>query len=409
MEKIVLNCIEKKKNKIIYHYQITEKLKEFINIDNQFYIEYEEEIIEKLPDSILNIPFLCNFLPIAWITDAKIEIDEIDETFYNSIPEFKKGYIEMYPQINFKGEVQYKNKVKNIYETGEKVGTFFSGGVDASSTLVTHLKENPITITLWGADIKTDNIDGWNTTKKFIQDNTPHITNRFIKSTFREILIHDKLNKLILKYVNENWWHGFQHGLGLIGNAAPLAYIYKMGKVYIPSTFTEKDKGVTCASDPTIDNHVRFASCRIIHDGYEYTRQQKIKNICNFNEKSNYKIKLRVCYMSDTGKNCNECEKCIRTIIGIIAEGGNPTEYGFNPDYQYIKDFLLHKCYFDKVIYPLWNDILQELKENKSNIKNIEKINWIYKEFDMDKINKSYRRLDKRIIRYIKRKVISKL
>ena len=85
-----------------------------------------------------------------------------------------------------------------------------------------------------------------------------------------------KLTKLVEKYANDDWWHGFQHGIGLIGHAAPLAYLFNIDNLYIASSYTIKDKGkVTCASDPTIDNYVKFSDCHVIHDGYEYGRQEK--------------------------------------------------------------------------------------------------------------------------------------
>ena len=390
----------KNKNKIKYKYEMSENIKKyFYPVD--FEIEYDENI-EQVPDSILAVPFVCNVLPIIWITNSVLEIPELDQSFYESIDDFKRGYINMYPTIKFKGKIKVDNIVENYYQDNGESLCFFSGGVDATSTLITHIKEKPLTVTLWGADIKTNNEAGWNRVKEFILQNTPNIQNKFIKSEFRTIINEKTLNKEIEKYVTENWWHGFQHGIGLIGHVAPICYIHKITKVYIPSTFTKNDVGVTCASDPSIDNYVRFSSTRVYHDGYDFSRQDKINRICAYNNKAKSKFKLRVCYITDKGDNCNECEKCIRTIIAIKANGEDPKNYGFSPDYNKIKYILENKCYFNNTIMPLWNDILKQFNKNKDILKEDKEIQWFFN-INFEKINKRYLRLDKRIIRTIKR------
>lgn len=99
----------------------------------------------------------------------------------------------------------------------------------------------------------------------------------------------------------DGWWHGFQHGIGLIGQAAPIAFNHKLKSVYIVSTFTIKDK-VTCASDPIIDNFVEFCGWKTIHDGYESTRQDKVHKISRFVKNTGVDVNLRVCWIS-SGKN----------------------------------------------------------------------------------------------------------
>ena len=93
----------------------------------RFYVEYDENI-EKVPDSILIVPFICNVLPIVWITDATLIVDKIDKNFYESIDKFKKGYIDMYPQIKFKGKIKYNKLEENHSKQKDKISAaFFSG------------------------------------------------------------------------------------------------------------------------------------------------------------------------------------------------------------------------------------------------------------------------------------------
>ena len=59
------------------------------------------------------------------------------------------------------------------------------------------------------------------------------------------------------------------------------------------------------------------------HDGCEAQRIDKIRFICNQNERAILE-NLRVCTTSELGYqyNCGKCEKCLRTMIGLHICGG---------------------------------------------------------------------------------------
>ena len=259
MNSVILNKIIVEKNRVEYKYTANGLVKEYLNLDKKFFIEYSIDISD-VPRSILVITFLCNMLPISWICDAEINVNEVDKDFFDSIKEFEQGYINMYPKINFKGTLIANNIVDNSYIPSHQTASFFSGGVDAFSTLISHAEEKPTLVTLWGSDVKLTDIKGWNIVRKHAIETAKEFNtnNLFIKTSFRLFLKEGELGNLVYKKARDYWWHGFQHGIGLIGHIAPYAYINKLSKVYIASSFTEKDRGkVTCASDPTIDNFVR--------------------------------------------------------------------------------------------------------------------------------------------------------
>ena len=88
----------------------------------------------------------------------------------------------------------------------------------------------------------------------------------------------------------------------------------------------------------------------------------------------------------------------------IKSNGDNPEEFGFNPDYKKIKYFLENKLYITDNIYSNWKDIFKEFYAKKDKMKEDKNINWIYK-MNLDAINTRYKRIDKRIIRFLKRKM----
>lgn len=279
------------------------------------------------------IPLLANVLPIAWLYDAEIVVSQCDQTFYDSVPEFKTGYEQMYPMIDFRGRLTVAHLEKNAWEPTGGNAAFFSGGVDAFNTLVRHYDEKPVLLTVWGADVAVDNTDGWNVVVGHLKQtswdyNVGYVT---IKSNLRTFLNESVLERKVRSMGSgDGWWHGFHHGLGINSHVAPIAWVKKLATIYFASSFTAADKGkVTCASDPTIDDHVRFGSARISHDGYEFTRQMKVHNITDFVKKTGKPVQLRVCWRSTDGANCCKCEKCWRTILAIYAEGFDPHQFGF--------------------------------------------------------------------------------
>lgn len=102
--------------------------------------------------------------------------------------------------------------------------------------------------------------------------------------------------------------------------------------------------------------------------------------------------------MVSGGENCSKCEKCIRTIMGIIAEGGNPVDYGFKPDYDQMKNFMTKQVYFGNNKKILWEDIKNSFNNSKNKFINNSDVNWIY-DINFEKLNKEYKRIDKIIRR----------
>lgn len=286
----------------------------------------------------------------------------------------------MYPEIVFKENSFEIEKIQKNVKKNNKVGAFFSGGIDAFATLFAHINEKPILITVWGADIQINDCKGWENTKNNIKSTAEmfSLEYQFIKSNFKEMFNVKELNKLISK-CPDKWWHGFQHGIGLIGLSSPLAYQLGLSKIYIASSFTEKD-AVTCASHPTIDNFVKFCNTQIVHDQYEYNRQEKIEHIVKYTNEVNKFPYIHVCWEHTGGENCCICEKCCRTIIGIYAANGNAKQYGFEKcDTKKIRNRMYYFNNIDGILVPIWTDIKEYFIKNKENNLYKRDIEWLEK------------------------------
>jgi hypothetical protein len=403
--RIIFNEPEINGNRITATYSVEGEWEEIFHRKEQLFVEYSIDV-SAVPTSIAIIPFLANVLPIAWVCDAEIVVPSLDKDFYESIPEFKKGYIEMFPAIEFKGSVTVKDLVSNVIKNQEGALAFFSGGVDAFNTLTNHIDEKPALFTLWGADVKLEDEAGWSVVESHISETAKEFELDYytVKSSFRRFFNEWKMTCKVEKS-GDNWWHGFQHGLGIISHAAPVMYVLKKNTIYFASSFTAADKGkVTCASDPTIDNYIRFCGSHVIHDGYEFNRQGKIHNITQYAEKSGRRIPLRVCWESSGGSNCCKCEKCWRTMMGIYAEGFNPKDFGFEyDDFKSIANyFRVNKDKMRKNRNSRYGPILKKLRENYTADTVDKSLRWLYKT-DIQHLGEMT--ISERVIRKIKRKL----
>ena len=386
--------------RIIYHYSVAGEWAKYFSDQRTSFIEYDADV-SCVPDSVLAIPFVCNILPALWLCDAELLVNSLDEDFLENLPFVKEGYCKMYPMLSFGGTIHTKTeKVKPAKSTGTSA-CFFSGGVDAHTTLFRHLDEKPDLLTIWGCDVKLSDQAGWHNVVEHATSTAATYGVNFhgIKSDFRSVLQESKLGKLV-RSTGNGWWVGFQHGISIISHAAPLAFIFGWDKVFIASSITEKIKDkCICVSDPSIDSHLWFCGCRTVHDGYEWDRQQKVSYLVSQHEKYHKPLKLRVCWESEGGENCSHCEKCYRTILELVSEGADPNEYGFAWDIEAIRRCKYEMLYEIKISNPLieffYLPIQRRFIENRENINNYEEYRWLV-ECDFSKFNDT---VEKRLCR----------
>lgn len=381
MNIIKIGSVSASNRNLRVEFDVSEELQKYFTAERVMEIEYSEDI-SMVPSSILVIPFVCNVLPIAWLADATLIVPELDSEFYEGIPGIRKGYVDMGPMLEYLGDIQVEKLVDNSYEQSNKTAAFFSGGVDAFATLVAHAEERPQLITLWGADVKLTDAEGWSRVRQHTLDTSLAFglpNPLLVRSNFRLLVNECTLGKLVAAS-GDGWWHGFQHGIALIAHAAPFAYINRWKTVYIASSYTPDIK-VICASDPTIDNEVRLISSQVWHDQYECSRQEKVQNIVKYCLQNSRRIQLRVCWITEGGGNCNVCEKCIRTIIAILAEKAEPSKFGFENWEQYClgyEQLVRRVLYTGYHLRPLWQDIQKRFRETQA-YRQDNRINWIYK------------------------------
>ncbi len=418
MKYFKINKIIKNKNIIKYEYEYSKELAKYFNENDKFFIEYiaEPKInTEEIPDSVAVIPLLGNVLPIIWICNANLYVDELDKTFYDRLEYIKSGYKKIWKKLKFRGKITVNKVISN---NSDKIGapvSFFSMGADAWQTLISHYKEKPILMTMFGADIDANNIESIKDFKQKVNQTAQdfNLNTVFFKTNLKSF-ITGRVEKLIKPLRNiwggggeVGWWHEIQHSLGVITHAAPIAYLNHSRFIYFASTNSSKDIiKKPLASVPEIDNEIRFIDAQVVHDGYEFQRQDKIHNICEFSQNHNYKINLHVCWESqnNNNSNCNICEKCLRTIIGIIIEGYDPNEFGFIYDKEKtqndLKKIFLQDNFSTLFAYKYWLSMQKKFINSPNLQTDYPELNW-FVTFDFNQQRK------KIILKNILRKLYS--
>jgi hypothetical protein len=133
-----------------------------------------------------------------------------------------------------------------------------------------------------------------------------------------------------LRSTERSWWTGVQYGVAIPSAAAPVAHAKGADVVYIASSFSES-YSVPVGSSPAIDNNVCWPGCRVQHDSFDRSRQQKIAAVIAENPRPGVAPRLIVCTKPLAGvANCGICEKCLRMMAGLLVEGEDPRAWGFD-------------------------------------------------------------------------------
>ena len=389
MNNIILDNIKVEGNLITYKFTVSGKLNKMFTSD-ELWIEYDEEL-RNVPYSILTIPFVSIMLPIMWVTDSVLWVKELDKTFYRSTFNLQQAYQNLFRNQSLRGRIVPSYLKDNKMEKSHNAFILFSGGVDAHTTYIRNKDNISRLVNIQGfyRDLNEEN-KAADADKRdisvFAKKECRNFS--FLKSNFA-VLVNNRAFNLYAKKIGDSLWHGFQHSMAFISFTIPLAYKYGCSQILIASSFTVGDSRV-CASYPTTDNEFSFATNGItIHDGFELSRQDKIKVITDYQKKTGKPYPIRVCSFND--HNCCECEKCFRTILGIIAEGADVTNFGFiysektlTQHWQSVISRKAGLMGFKNESISHWPHIIKRMKENYDLINDKEFVDW-FLSFDFAK------------------------
>lgn len=379
MKSIVLDKITIKSNLVEYHYSCSKELDKFFTTKTMF-VEYDESI-DNVPLSILTIPFVNCMLGLTWLSDSVLYVDKIDRTYYNSISSQKRAFEELYRYPNLKGLFVPSIIENNEVSISNNSILLFGGGIDCHSSYLRNSENVKYILNIYGwlesleENNKIDIADRL-TTEKFAE--TMGISALHARSNFASQFNLSEIDKRLTSQIGSSYWLAFLHSMAFISLAVPLAWNKDVNEIIIASSFTKNYENRWCGSYITTDSAFQYAhNGRVLHDGFELNRQEKVQLIVSFQQKTKQPYKLQVCSFNES--NCCECEKCFRTILDIIALGGDPSLFGFE---SYSKEHWSKILERDVAQWGIAKESYfyqyaeNKMKENYQNIRYKEFVDW---------------------------------
>lgn len=337
MSALRLKSVTVQDGTITYDYSATGRIGRFFTSE-PFFASYEEDV-GHVPESILAIPWLANVCPVAWAAGADVTVPQLDATFRDALDRVQAGMRDLYPDLVEGGEIVGGTVVDpstleggygNRTDGFDASALLFSGGVDSLTSYVRHRDESPFLVSVAGADLDPDNRDAWRRNRTIVEEFAAdrNLAALFVETDMHGFLDGTRIRAHYQRYLDSTWWASVQHGLGLLGLCAPLTYARGIGDLYIAATHTA-EFGEPWGSHPSIDDEVAWSGTTAHHDGYELSRQEKIAVLADYVEREAPDLTIRACHKSVDGGNCNRCEKCARTIVGLLLAGLDPERHGY--------------------------------------------------------------------------------
>lgn len=217
--------------------------------------------------------------------------DQIQDIFQLWLPEFRR--------------IEIKAATQSLHPQALSSGTFFSGGVDSYYTYLKHEQEISSLIFVTGFDIPLH--------KTALAQLVSTEMARTAKALNKQLIeVKTNLREFCDRFVE---WR-FYHGAALASVAHLLTQ--QVGSVFLAATHTYANL-FPCGTHPLLDHLWGSETLKIIHDGCEANRFQKVARLAQ----SEVALQsLRVCYRNKADElNCGRCEKCLRTMVSLAAVG----------------------------------------------------------------------------------------
>jgi len=185
----------------------------------------------------------------------------------------------------------------------DRVGVFFSAGVDSFYTLLTHRGEITDLIFVHGFDVGLHDHASRSWASKIVREVGASLGKNVIE-------IQTDLRSFLRPYIS---FTRLAHGAALAGMGHLLGPFFR--RIYIASSYTY-DTLFPWGSHPELDPLWSTEALQFVHDGCDVTRVEKVALLA----KSDLALQsLRVCLGGRS--NCGRCEKCVRTMINLVAVG----------------------------------------------------------------------------------------
>lgn len=206
---------------------------------------------------------------------------------------------------------QCPNHVTSVSVTHDECIAAFSGGVDASFTLVRHQEKD------WGSSsynlknvLSVHGFDIPTYKKNEFDALIERVSPIFEQYGCRSFQVWTDLREKS----DQDWEMSFAAQLSCCLHL----FSEHFSTAVIASSKSYRDMFVPWGSTPSTDFLLSGAVMTVVNDGAGYSRTEKVQRIAANKMVSKY---IKVCWQNKSMDNCGQCEKCYRTRLNFLAAG----------------------------------------------------------------------------------------
>jgi len=226
----------------------------------------------------------------------------LDPTFAENLSTIQDIYSAWYPQAE-RITIHVPEGNSGSTPQAGHTGAFFSGGVDSFYTLLKHDEEIDLLVYVHGFDVDLDDTS----LRRRVSDMLNEVGTRFDKEVI-------EVETNLRQFSDERAGWPRYHGAALAFVGLTLQSFF--GRLLIASG-ASYDELRPWGSHPLLDPCWSTSNLQFIHDGCEASRLDKCRVVGQNDIASEL---LRVCWRNPDGAyNCGRCEKCIRTMVQLLA------------------------------------------------------------------------------------------
>jgi len=379
---IRLHDLQAKGNRLRCDYTLTKNLERYIR-RGRLEMSYDLSV-EDIDDSIAYIPFVASVLPLAYLSGGDISVPTLDAEYLKSVLLIQDQLKAWRPRVPFRTRIAAAETKANSFAAGGKGGLLFSGGLDSTASYLLHKNFVSTLIMVGGTeDLPLTDPKYWqrvrSLTSSFVTKNGASL--RFVESNWLKIL---KVSEVVRDFSAPlvgpdprdeigNWEGLFR--MVMLGLCSPVAASEHVQTLFMASTFPIETTRAL-GRHGAIEDSLRWGDLTITRDTKDLTRQQKIGRVISPYLSGNQEcIPLRVCHpirfdenreLRKKGMlNCSSCEKCHRTILGLVLDGVDPLRCGFEKgtfDPGLVRQQLVdRKIILTYATLALWTEIKQHV------------------------------------------------
>jgi len=264
-----------------------------------------------------NEAFVAAALTACMFTGHDIQLQgSMSRRLLDSIPTITHMFQTWSPHLR-RITVSGAEPVERQPAQGGRVGVFFSLGVDSFFTLMRRREEITDLIHIVGYFERLGRVGpaSWD-----VQPLLQSVADALGK---RLIIVHTDLRRLY----DRPGIHWNNHGYGPTMAAVGHVLYPEFKRVYIASGH-DWTMLLPSASHPLLDPLWSSEGLEVVHDGLEFSRLDKLQLLANEDLVTQA---LRVCSRRPPSqRNCGQCEKCIRTMIGLLMAGSTAPSAAFD-------------------------------------------------------------------------------